>query len=60
VRISVATGPQVFYADASRGSLRHAWWTSAGWHFEILDGPGSTLPGRTADAIGASVSVALY
>jgi hypothetical protein len=57
---TMATGPQVFYVDASRGSLRHAWWMSSGWHFETLDGPGSTLPGRTADTIGASVSVTLY
>ena len=57
---TTTTGPQVFYTDASRGSLRHAWWTSSGWHFETLDGPGSTLPGRTAHTIGASVSVTLY
>jgi len=57
---TTTTGPQVFYTDASRGSLRHAWWTSSGWHFETLDGPGSTLPGRTAHTIGARVSVTLY
>jgi Putative Ig domain len=57
---TTATGPQVFYADATRGSLRHAWWTSTGWNFEIVDGPGSTLPGHTADPVGASVSATLF
>ena len=53
-------GPQVFYTDATRGSLRCAWWTAAGWDFATLDGPGSVLPGHTADPVGTSVSVALY
>ena len=57
---TIPTGPQAYYADATRGSLRHAWWTSTGWHFETLDGPGSSLSGHTADPVGASVSVTLY
>jgi len=57
---TMTAGPQVFYADASRGSLRHAWWASAGWHFEILDGPGSALPGHTGHLVGADVTVTLY
>jgi hypothetical protein len=57
---AMTTGLQVYYYDATRRSLRHAWWTSTGWHFEILDGPGSSLPGHTADLVGASVSVTLH
>jgi hypothetical protein len=53
-------GPQVYYTDATAHSLRHAWWTSDGWHFETLDGPGSTLSGRTDDQVGASVAVTDY
>lgn len=53
-------GPQVYYADATAGSLRHAWWTSAGWQFETLDGPGSTMPGHTSARVGGSVAVTLY
>ena len=52
--------PQVYYTDATAHSLRHAWWTSAGWHFETLDGPGSTLPGRTGNQVGVSVAVTDY
>ncbi|MGD0705417.1 MAG: Ig domain-containing protein [Trebonia sp.] len=53
-------GPQVYYADATAGSLRHAWWTPAGWRFETLDGPGSTVPGHTGARVGGSVAVTLY
>ena len=53
-------GPQVYYADASAHSLRHAWWTPAGWRYETLDGPGSTIPGHTGDQVGADVSVTDY
>jgi hypothetical protein len=35
------------------GSLRHAWWDGARWHFQTLDGKGSTLPGHTTDNVGA-------
>jgi hypothetical protein len=61
--VSVTTmtaGPQVYYYDATRGSLRHAWWTSRGWDFETLDGPGSSLSGHTGGNVGTSVSVTLY
>ena len=54
------SGPQVYYADATVDALRRAWWTSAGWQFEILDGAGSTVAGRTAGRVGGSVSVTLY
>jgi hypothetical protein len=50
-------GPQVYYADATDHSLRHAWWTSAGWHYETLDGLGSTISGHTGNQVGADVSV---
>jgi hypothetical protein len=53
-------GPMVFYSDATTASLRHAWWTSDGWQFETLDGPRSTLPGRTGNQVGATVSVTDY
>ena len=53
-------GPQVYYTDATAHSLRHAWWTSGGWHFETLDGPGSTISGRTGNQVGASVAVTDY
>ena len=47
-------------AVATAHSLRHAWWTSDGWHFETLDGPGSTLSGRTGNQVGATVAVTDY
>jgi hypothetical protein len=56
----MAGGPQVYYADATAGSLRHAWWTPTGWRFETLDGPGSVIAGHTATRVGAAVSVTLY
>lgn len=34
---------QVFYFDASGGSLRHAWTDANGWHFEALDGANSSI-----------------
>jgi hypothetical protein len=53
------SGPQVYYADADAGSLRHAWWTPAGWQFETLDGRGSTMAGHTTARVGGTVSVTL-
>ena len=53
-------GPQVYYADATADSLRHAWWTPAGWRFETLDGGGSTMAGHSGAHVGGSVAVALY
>jgi Putative Ig domain len=53
-------GPQVYYADATADSLRHSWWTPAGWRFETLDGRGSTMAGHTTAHVGGSVSVTLY
>jgi hypothetical protein len=57
---AMISGPQVYYTDATAHSLRHAWWTSTGWHFQTLDGPGSTLSGRTGNQVGATVSVTDY
>jgi Putative Ig domain len=54
------SGPQVYYTDAAAHSLRHAWWTSVGWHFETLDGPGSTMAGHTGSQVGATVAVTDY
>ena len=49
--------PQVYYDDDGAASLRYARLTGAGWQFETLDGPSSTLPGRTGDHVGSAVSV---
>jgi hypothetical protein len=57
---AMTNGPQVYYTDATAHTLRHAWWTSAGWHFETLDGRGSTLSGHTGNQVGATVSVTDY
>jgi len=57
---AMLNGPQVYYTDATAHSLRHAWWTSAGWHYETLDGPGSTFPGHTGNQVGATVAVTDY
>jgi hypothetical protein len=57
---AMTNGPQVYYADATAHSLRHAWWISTGWQFETLDGPGSRLSGRTGNQVGAAVSVTDY
>ena len=56
----MTNGPQVYYTDSTAHSLRHAWWTSTGWQFETLDGPGSKLSGRTGHEVGAGVSVTDY
>ncbi|MFL6116196.1 MAG: hypothetical protein ACJ786_33300 [Catenulispora sp.] len=34
---------QVFYYNATKGDLSHAWSDANGWHFEELDGPGSAI-----------------
>jgi hypothetical protein len=57
---AMINGPQVYYADATAHALRHAWWTSAGWQFETLDGAGSKLSGRTGGQVGTGVSVTDY
>jgi Putative Ig domain len=57
---AMLNGPQVYYTDATAHSLRHAWWTSGGWQFETLDGPGSRLSGHTGSQVGATVSVTDY
>ena len=57
--IAMPGGPQVYYADATAGSLRHTWWTPSGWRFETLDGPGSVIAGHTAVRVGSGVAVTL-
>jgi len=60
--VTVATPgglPNVWYLDVTSGALRHAWWTGSVWQFEMLDGPGATLPGHTGDKIGEAVTVAI-
>ncbi|HEX4290766.1 MAG TPA: putative Ig domain-containing protein [Trebonia sp.] len=56
----ITNGPQVYDADGTAHSLRHAWWTSAGWQFETLDGPGAKVSGRTGNEVGAAMSVTDY
>ena len=45
--------PQVYYYDATRRSLRHAWWTGLAWQFETLDGAGSVIAGHDGDQVGS-------
>jgi hypothetical protein len=49
--------PQVYYDDDGAASLRYARLTAAGWQFQTLDGPSSTLPGPTGDHVGSAVAV---
>ena len=48
---------QVYYYDATRRSLRHAWWNGSAWRFETLDGAGSVIAGHDGDEVGPAVSV---
>ncbi len=50
------TDLQLFYYDATRGNLRHAWTTSTGWHFENLDGDPGSVGGLDGD-IGRDATV---
>ena len=52
--------PHVFYDDITDTSLRHAYWNGVAWAFEALDGPGSTVPGHTVNAVGQYPAVVLY
>jgi hypothetical protein len=47
----------VFYRDETAHTLRHAWRSATGWHFETLDGS-SDIGGRTTHDVGLE-SVAL-
>jgi hypothetical protein len=58
--VVVAGEPQVYYHDATAGTMHRAWWNGTRWLFGTIDGPGSTLPGHTADPVGRCVSVTLY
>lgn len=52
---------QVFYADTTAGTLRHAWWNGAQWTFETLDGSGTSGGGRaSADSVGTGNSAVVY
>lgn len=43
--VTVAAGRlHVFTGDATLGDLRHDWYDGSAWHFENLDGPGTTGP----------------
>jgi hypothetical protein len=41
-------------------SLNHDWWDGTRWHFETLDGQGSTYPGHTTQPVGWSTAVAVH
>lgn len=40
--------------------LRHAFWTGSGWRCEVLDGTGSTGPGRTQGNQGEDITALLF
>jgi len=50
--------PHVWYYDDGATTLRHAWWTGAGWAFEVLDGQGGAN-GQVNEAVGSDSAVAL-
>jgi hypothetical protein len=45
----------VFYYDVTNGNLRHAWLSTNGWNFEVLDGDGA--PGHLDADVGSDISV---
>jgi len=40
--------------------LRHTWFDGQSWHFENVDGPGSTFAGHTDDNVGLHTAVQVY
>jgi hypothetical protein len=51
--------PHVFYYDVGNGNLKHAWWTGAKWAFQVMDGSGSAVSGRSSDT-GTDLSILSY
>ena len=52
---------QIWYYDATTDALRHAWWDTVRWNFEVLDGSGAAGGnGRTSDHVGQYGAVTLY
>ena len=49
-----------FYYDSATQSLGHAWADTSGWHFETLDGNGSSYSGSVDDDVGQYVSAGVY
>lgn len=52
--------PHVFYRDSQVFSLRHGWWDGASWHFEAIDGNGSSYAGHTGNSVGVHTSALLF
>lgn len=50
---------QLFYRDATNGSLRHAWTSKGQWKFETLDGTSNSLSKRNAN-VGTRPKVITY
>jgi hypothetical protein len=50
---------EVFYYDATAGTLRHAWSNETGWHFETLDGSSGSVSKAVAD-VGIDTTSAVY
>ncbi|MBI1857009.1 hypothetical protein HY003_01175 [Candidatus Saccharibacteria bacterium] len=48
-----------FYYDGTAGNLRHAWTDANGWHFEDLDGSGSSVS-RYNSTLGSSPEFAIW
>ena len=51
----------IYHQDDATGVQRHAWFDSAGWHVEVLDGVGSVKPGASSSAnTGLSNAMMVY
>ncbi len=50
----------VFTQDTTSGSLRHDGSDGHTWHFETLDGPGSTWAGHTTHSVATDNAIAVY
>jgi len=47
--------PNVAYFDSHTGALRDSYWNGGAWVFASVDGPGTSLPGRTHDRLAGAV-----
>lgn len=51
--------PHVWYHDATRSDLRHAWWNGRTWLFEVLDG-GAGASGYLSSEVGEYIAVEVW
>jgi hypothetical protein len=58
--VAVFNGQLHVFSSTDAFSLRHDWWDGAAWHFETLDGPGSTLPGHVSDFAGSNNAAVVF